>query len=82
MSNNIGISIDKFYITTDSNLLQSNKIIRGKEYVLREENIWPSLDQEIVISFVIMFFLKRVIPNAEVCIAGKVQNTKIGLIFF
>ena len=32
MSNNIGISIDKFYITTDSNLLQSNKIIRGKEF--------------------------------------------------
>tara|TARA_Y100001970_G_C14205657_1_gene843792 strand:+ start:874 stop:1881 length:1008 start_codon:yes stop_codon:yes gene_type:complete len=32
------------------------QIIRGKEYVLREENIWPSVDQEIVISFVIMFF--------------------------
>ena len=32
------------------------QIIRGKEYVLREENIWPSFDHELVISLLIMLF--------------------------
>ena len=32
-----------------------SQIIRGKEYVVREENVWPLMDVELVISILLMF---------------------------
>ena len=32
-----------------------SQIIRGKEYVLREENVWPLFNSELVISLLLIF---------------------------
>ncbi len=32
-----------------------SQIIRGKEHVIREENVWPMLDSELVIALILMF---------------------------
>ena len=32
-----------------------SQIIRGKEYVIREENVWPLMDVDLVISILLMF---------------------------
>ena len=31
-----------------------SQIIRGKEYVIREENVWPMMDSDLVIALLLM----------------------------
>ena len=31
-----------------------SQIIRGKEYVIREENVWPMMDGDLVIALLLM----------------------------
>jgi putative membrane protein len=31
-----------------------SQIIRGKEYVIREENVWPMMDSDLVITLLLM----------------------------
>ena len=31
-----------------------SQIIRGKEYVIREENVWPVMDSDLVIALMLM----------------------------
>ena len=52
----IGIMIGSMSKVWPWKITLESEIIRGKEYILREENIWPAFQIDLLISLFLMFF--------------------------
>ena len=50
----IGLMIGAMHKVWPWKVTLESQIIRGKEYVIREENVWPLMDVDLVISMLLM----------------------------